>query len=200
MSPAFKVLPAELSMLNDLSIFAERWRWKRPFGDTEGDPHKHWPADPKAYYLYFPDDATFGKEMVSAAAVGEAAVPGEEMVEGFWTRGGGQGEVIVRALEPVRQIQVKAWAGSSGDDLQVRAGGATTTVSASPGSTAEAAVVPGPPFVYKDTFVYVLGFRSRRAGFIGTLSRQATGRRVGSFVTLTLDVDRRPAPPDAVRR
>ena len=49
-------------MLNDLSVFTEPWRKKQPYGDTEGDAHKHWPADPKAYYLYFLDDGTYGRK------------------------------------------------------------------------------------------------------------------------------------------
>ena len=56
---AFKVLPAELTMLNDLSVFTETWRKKRPFGFV-GNPER--PADPDAYFLYFLDDGTFGKE------------------------------------------------------------------------------------------------------------------------------------------
>ena len=47
-------------MLNDLAVFTEAWRKKQPYGDTEGDPRRHWPADPKAYYLYFMDDGTYG--------------------------------------------------------------------------------------------------------------------------------------------
>jgi hypothetical protein len=43
----FPHLPPELTMLNDLSVFTDAWRKKVPYGDTEGDAHKHWPADPK---------------------------------------------------------------------------------------------------------------------------------------------------------
>ena len=67
-------LPPELTMLNDLSVFTDAWRKKVPYGDTEGDAHKHWPADPKAYFLYFMDDGTYGKETRDGA-------------EGFWLRG-----------------------------------------------------------------------------------------------------------------
>ena len=49
-------------MLNDLAVFTEPGARSGPYGDTEGDAHKHWPADPKAYYLYFTDDGTYGKE------------------------------------------------------------------------------------------------------------------------------------------
>lgn len=196
MSLAFRQLPAELSMLNDLSIFAERWRWKRPFGDTEGDPHKHWPADPKAYYLYFPDDGTFGKEVVSAAAVG-ATASRQDTVEGFWTRGSAEAEILVRALEPVRQIRVRARGGPGGDTLEVRSRGSRATITPASGAEAEATVAPGTPFVYKDTFVYVLRLRSRGSGFLPGSLRETAGRRVGSFVRIALDVDRRLVAPGA---
>jgi hypothetical protein len=87
-SGPFLKLPAELTMLNDLSVFTEPWRKKRPYGDTEGDPHKGWPADPKAYFLYFFDAGTYGRETV-----------GEE--QGFRLRGAAPAEVVLRALEPV---------------------------------------------------------------------------------------------------
>ena len=200
MSAAFKLLPAELSMLNDLSIFAERWRWKRPFGDTEGDAHKNWPADPKAYYLYFPDDGTFGKETVAQTAMGDAAMgeaasdEGAEGVEGFWIRGGAAAEVILRALEPVREITVKALGGPAGDELTVATGGSNANLACASGMTAQAILKPPAPFVYKDSFVYVLQLRSRRGGFLPARALEAPARRVGAFVRITLEVDRRPRP------
>src|SRR4029453_9274570 len=90
----FRLLAPELTMLNDLAVFTELWRKKHPYGDTEGDPHKHWPADPKAYYLYFSDNGTYGREE-------------RDGVAGFWLRGGQPGEVILRALEPVRRVTVR---------------------------------------------------------------------------------------------
>ena len=59
LQPAFRALPAELTMLNDLSVFTEPWRKKRPFGFT-GDASRH--ADPDAYFLYFMDDGAWGRE------------------------------------------------------------------------------------------------------------------------------------------
>jgi hypothetical protein len=167
----FRALPAELEMLNDLAVFAERWRWKKPYGDTEGDPHKHWPADPKAYYLYFPDDGTYGRE----------ALGGQE---GFWLRGGASAEVFLRALEPVRSMRVRVTGGPAGDAVTER--GRDVTVG--PAETGEVEMTPGAPFVYKDSFVYVIRLRSRRAA----PEPGGTGRTLGSFVRIDLEVDRRP--------
>ncbi len=176
---AYRFLPAELSMLNDL--FSEAARKKQPVGDTEGDPHKHWPADPKAYYLYFPDDATFLRE-----AVGEAV--------GFWVKGGQDAEVIVRALEPVRRMNVRLTGGPSGDLVTIRTGAGVAESEVTPGGAAVVGLDPGRPFVYKDTFVYVVRLRSRRGGEIA--SPPEKGRRsVGAFVAIELDVANRRRPP-----
>src|SRR5207244_3973615 len=62
MRQPFRSFPAELTMLNDLSVFTDPWRKKRPVGNTEGDAPHDQPADPWAYYLYFPDDGTLGRD------------------------------------------------------------------------------------------------------------------------------------------
>jgi hypothetical protein len=177
LSRTFRALPAELEMLNDLAVFAERWRWKKPYGDTEGDAHKNWPADPKAYYLYFPDDGTYGRESLGAD-------------EGFWLRGRETAEVFLRALEPVTSMRVRVTGGPAGDAVTLRVGGAPQDVTVGPGETRETSLSPGAPFVYKDSFVYVVRLRSRRAAPEPT----PAARPLGSFVRIDLEVARRPRP------
>ena len=167
----FRQLPAELTMLNDLSIFTEAWRKKQVYGFM-GDPVKRWPADPAAYTLYFTDDGTWGKEVSSG-------------VEGFWIRGGGEAEVILRALDikRVRQVLLEARGGPAGDRLSCRMGAETAAVSLAPGDSAELAFSPRPGFPYYETYLYVLRCRSTSGG-VG-----ADGRSLGSFVTLRLVVE-----------
>ena len=174
LSRAFRALPAELEMLNDLAVFAERWRWKKPVGDTEGDAHRNWPADPKAYYLYFPDDGTYGRE----------AMAGQE---GFWLRGGQTAEVFLRALEPVTAMRFRVTGGPSGDDVTVRTGGGAQEVAVGAGETREVTLAPSSPFVYKDSFVYVLRLRSRRSG----PEPVPEARPLGAFVRVDLEVAKR---------
>jgi hypothetical protein len=171
----FRLLPAELTMLNDLSVFTEPWRKKRPYGDTEGDAHKGWPADPKAYWLYFFDEGAYGQEAV-----------GRE--QGFWLRGRGSSQVLLRALEPVRRMTVRVMGGPAGDDLSVRAGGASRHVVVGPGETRELTFEPGPGFAYYDSFLYPLRFRSARAA----PDPDAPQRTLGSFVGIALEVEKRP--------
>lgn len=170
MSPAFRTLPAELTMLNDLSVFTEPWRKKRPVGDTEGDAHRHWPADPRSYYLYFTDRGTWGRAEHLGAA-------------GFWLRGGERAEVLLRALEPVSLLTVRVTGGPVGDRVSVATGRATTTLEVAAGETQEAELRPGSPFVYKDSFVHVLRLRSTR----GSAGPEFPDRKLGAFVELRLE-------------
>ena len=173
----FRALPAELTMLNDLAVFTEPWRKKQPVGDTEGDRWRNWPADPKAYYLYFPDDGTYGREEGAGGS-------------GFWLRGGASAEVFLRALEPVRTMKVRVTGGPAGDDVTVRVGGRTGAVVVGPGESHDLRLGPGEGFVYKDSFVYVLNLTSRRGGRI--VGASGDPRELGAFVAITLEVRQRP--------
>jgi len=176
----FRVLPPELTMLNDLSVFTEAWRKKRPFGDTEGDPHRHWPADPTSYYLYFLDNGSYGKEDSREG-------------EGFWLRGGKGGEVVLRALEPIRRLSLHLSGGPDGDLVSVSMGGRAQTLSVGPGEEEMMTFEPGRGFPYYDTFLHLLRFRSRAA----VTGSDAAARPLGAFVRIVLDVDRRQRQPSA---
>jgi len=159
----FPHLPPELTMLNDLSVFTEAWRKKVPYGDTEGDAHKHWPADPKAYYLYFMDDGTRGKET-------------RDGIEGFGLHGP-RAELVLRALEPVRRIRVRLTGGAKGDRVAVRVCGREQVAQLAPNESRELVFEPGAGFPYYDTFLTVLNFESDPDGV---------------SVSIALEVDRRP--------
>lgn len=170
----FRRLPAELSMLNDLSIFGEPWRKKRPVGDTEGDPRTPGSADPTAYYLYFTDDGAYGREE-------------RDGVTGFWLRGGAPGEVLVRALEPVTRMTVTVTGGPVGDAVSVTVGGLSKQATLASGESRDLVFSPPRGFPYKDTFVHVVTFRSTLGGALPG----GDGRSLGSFVTVRLDVAKR---------
>ena len=172
----FRTLPPELTMLNDLAVFTELWRKKQSYGDTEGDPHRNWPADPRAYYLYFTDNGTYGREVLGDGA-------------GFWLRGGAPGEVLVRALEPVKRVTLRVVGGPAGDDVSMRIGVDAQRFQLKPGQVGEATFTPGAGFPYYDTFVHIVRMRSRR-GATGE-----DGRTLGSFVSISLETNRRPRPP-----
>jgi hypothetical protein len=165
---AFAALPAELTMLNDLSVFTEGWRKKRPFGFV-GNPLK--PADPDAYFLYFLDDGTFGKEEWAGRA-------------GFWLRSGASAEVVVRAfdLAPLERVVLRVAGGPLGDSVTARLGWRSTRLTVGPGQVVEADLPAGRGLRYYDTYLHVLRLRSRRGAPL------ADGRAVGAFVDLRLVV------------
>ena len=163
---AFRFLPAELTMLNDLSVFTETWRKKRPFGFV-GNPERG--ADPDAYFLYFMDDGTFGKEEWAGRA-------------GFWLRGGASAEVVLRAfdLAPVDRVVLRVAGGPLGDTVTARLGWRSRRVSVGPGQVAEVELPAGRGLRYYDTYLHVLRLESRRGAPL------ADGRVAGAFVDARL--------------
>jgi hypothetical protein len=166
MQGPFRLLPAELTMLNDLSAFTEPWRKKRPVGFT-GDASRH--ADADAYFLYFLDDGTWGREEWASRT-------------GFWLRGDATSEVVVRAfdLAPVERVAVRVRGGPRGGQVSVRHGLRTSRVSVGPGEERELDIAVGRGVRYYDTYLYVLRFESRRGAPL------PDGRVVGAFVDLRL--------------
>jgi hypothetical protein len=170
-SGPFRALPVELTMLNDLSVFTEPWRKKQVYGFL-GDPVKHWPADPTAYTLYFTDDGTWGKESHGG-------------MEGFWIRGGAPAEIILRALDikPVRRVVLEAQGGPAGDRLSCRIRTEERSMVLTPEGSGGATFAPHRGFPYYETFLYVVRCRSSDGG------TGPDGRRLGSFVSLRLEVE-----------
>jgi hypothetical protein len=164
----FRLLPAELTMLNDLSVFTEPWRKKRPFGFA-GNAERH--ADPDAYNLYFLDDGTYGKEVFGGRT-------------GFWLRAGKRAELVVRAfdLAPVDRIVVRVTGGPMGDIVSVRQGGTRHRLAVGPGQTREVALPVGRGLRYYDTYLHVLHLSSRRGAPL------PDGRAVGAFVEIRLEM------------
>jgi hypothetical protein len=144
---AFRVFPPELTMLNDLALFTEPWRKKQPYGDTEGDAHRNWPADPKAYYLYFLDNGTKGRQSRAG-------------VEGFTIEPSAGAEVILRALEPVRQVTVRLHSDGPGGAVKVHVGGEGVTAELPANGGASVTFAPGAGFQHYDTFLYQAWFES----------------------------------------
>ena len=104
---AFRAFPLELTMLGDLSIFTDVWRKRRPYHHPER--RERHADEPAPYYLWFPDDGTYGQESSFAE-------------EGFWLRGGQGADVVVQALRSPGSIRLRVTAGPAGDIVTVRLG------------------------------------------------------------------------------
>jgi hypothetical protein len=170
---AFRVLPTEITMLGDLSVFTDVWRKHRPYNAPGGDPARRPPGAPPSYFLWFLDDATFGQE----SSFGE---------EGFWLRGGESGDVVLQALAPAARIRLVVTAGPAGDIVTVRLGPDRQRLVLPPLKAREV-VLEGPraALSYYGTSLYPLRLGSR---YCGTSPNDP--RMLGSFVYIEL-TDRR---------
>jgi hypothetical protein len=167
---AFRVLPAELTMLGDLSVFTDVWRKRRPYNAPGGDPARRPVGAPPPYFLWFLDDGTFGQE----SSFGE---------EGFWLRGGADAEVVLQALATVRTIRLVVTAGPAGDIVTARLGRDRQRLVMGPLETRRLAFAPGArPVGYYGSELYDLRFGSR---FGSPTERDP--RRLGSFVRIVLE-------------
>ncbi len=167
-----RALPLELTMLNDLGFCSDPWRKKQPFGDPEGQLGR--PADPRAYWLYFPDDGTYGKEVVAGR-------------EGFWLRRGHRAELVLRALEPVERVVLRLNGGPLGDVVRIQAGGAVATLPLRRDQPVERAFPPGRAYPFYLSQVHTLHLESQGAEMPG-LAPQGDPRRLGAFVSLELEL------------
>jgi hypothetical protein len=163
------VLPAEITMLGDLSVFTDVWRKHRPYNAPGGDPGRRAPGAPPSYFLWFLDDATFGQE----SSFGK---------EGFWLRGGAVGDVVLQALVPPARIRVAVTAGPGGDIVTVRLGRDRRRLVLPPLRTQEVAFDgPRPALGYYGTALYPFRLASRYGG-----STTQDPRTLGSFVYIEL--------------
>jgi hypothetical protein len=179
-------LRAERAMLNDLSLCTDAWRKKQAYDDVEGDPPIHRPGSHHGYWLYFPDDGTFGRE-----AIPGMHLPDGEPMEGYRVRRGSRTEVLLRANEPVDWIDVTFFGTGSGDDVEIDAGGEAVRTRVPTVGSVDVRVYPGAPVMYYDSFVYSVHARSRASAGPADAS---TGRAPHTLVRLALHVSPRPKP------
>ena len=167
---AFRVLPAEITMLGDLSVFVDIWRKRRPYNAPGGDPSRRQPGSPPPYFLWFLDDGTFGQETSFGA-------------EGFWLREGQSAEVVLQAVARPSRIRLAVTAGPAGDVVTVRLARARQRLVLAPMHRREIAFdSPEPALGYYGTSLFRLRFASRLGG-----EAEGDRRRLGSFVEVVLE-------------
>jgi hypothetical protein len=157
-SPAngpFTYLRAELAMLNDLSFCTDAWRKKQPYDDVEGDAPIHRSGSRHGYWLYFPDDGTFGREAIPGMTLADG-----EPMEGYRVKRGLGTEALLRANEPVDWIDVTLFGGRSADEIEIRAGGEAQRAVVPAAGSVTLRIHPGSPVMYYDSFVYSVRARS----------------------------------------
>jgi hypothetical protein len=168
----FTYLPAELTMLNDLSFNIEAWRKKQSIGDT-GDAGKGWPAEPNAYWLYFPDDGTWGKETLDGQ-------------QGFRLKPGRRTEVLLRAQAQVWWAEIRVSGLDAGESVTASLDGESRALGATPEGAAVARFEPGPGLLYYNTRVHTLRLRA-------TPRASEVTREAAPFVRVRIETGAGPA-------
>jgi hypothetical protein len=164
---AFRVFPLELTMLGDLSIFTDVWRKRRPYNHPERADRT--PGEPAPYYLWFPDDGTFGQE----SSFGE---------EGFWLKGGESADVVVQALRTPASLRLRVTAGPAGDIVTVRLGRERKRIVLNSLRSQEVSfVAEGRALGYYQTSLFLLKLGSRFGG-----GSEQDPRPLGAFVRIDL--------------
>ena len=125
-----RLLPVELTNVNDLPLRTDRSRVMIWYGETATNP---------GFQVYYLDDNSYLRELDAS----------------FWTRGGTRAEIIVkvpgesvRSL-PVRRLHLTLQAGPVATDVEVRIGGRRERVSLPAGATREVSLPLGPGVPYK---------------------------------------------------
>jgi hypothetical protein len=168
-----RLLPIELTLLNDLPVAADIDRARRSLG---GDP-------PVA--AYFPDDGAYLPEGDS-----------------FWVRGGSRADVVLRAPAPpgsdgspvphrIRRLSLQVTNGAAPNRMTVSAGLRRVTFDLKPGETRAVDIepaggVPYRPSIYPTNYVYTFSV-STSAGFVPFLEEPGStdSRYLGALVKVT---------------
>ncbi len=176
----FRLLPVELSLLNDLPVNVNPPRIKQPLA---GDP---------PILAYFLDDNAYAREG-----------------EWFWVRGGSRAELILRApARPrpdgqgwdslrLRGLFVEVRTGDAASRVVVRSGGNRASLDLGPQASAGIRVVPGPGLPYRavpgqpTNYVYAVSVSST-GGFVPMFTAGSRdSRHLGAMVRLVPDYDSR---------
>ena len=97
-SGPLRLLPVELTLINDLPVNTEPQHARLWFGDTgQGDP---------GFLVYFLDDNAFDRESDKS----------------FWTRGRARSEFIIKTDRPIRRAKFTLTAGAVATDVRVAIG------------------------------------------------------------------------------
>ena len=151
----FKLLPAELSQLNDLPI------------NTNPKARKVALQRPARYWVYFLDDNTYLRE-----------------AGGFWIRGSSTAEVVLRSEKELERIIVRIKNGQVDNRIKARVGWHSKSLSLKRRAMVDMAFQTGRGFKYGETYLYRVYITSK-AGFIPKHYTPAhpDNRYLGCFAT-----------------
>ena len=120
-----RLLPVELTLLNDLPVNTDPDHFRLWFGDTgQGDP---------GFLVYFLDDNAYGREADRS----------------FWTRGRSRAEFIIKTDRPIRRAIFNLSSGPGPVDVTISIEGRTQRVHMTPNDTQQVTFTMPPGFQYE---------------------------------------------------
>lgn len=120
-----RLLPVELTLLNDLPVNTDPDHFRLWFGDTgQGDP---------GFLVYFLDDHAYTREADRS----------------FWTRGRSRAEFIIKTDRPIRRATFNLTAGPVPVDVTINLAGRTQRVQMAAGAAAQVTFAMPPGFPYE---------------------------------------------------
>lgn len=155
----FKLLPAELTQLNDLPI------------NTNPHARKVALSQPAQFYLYFLDDNTYFRE-----------------AGGFWIRGSATAELILRSEKKLNKIIITVKNSKVDNEIKARIGWHSQRASLKTRKKVDMVFKAGRAIKYGETYLYRITIASQE-GFIPKRYVQASpdNRYLGCFVTIEVE-------------
>ncbi len=135
-SGPLRVLPVELTLVNDLPINTNLARVRVPFGEQ------------RRFQIYFLDDNAYAREENS-----------------FWVRGDSTAEMLVKSAEPASRLLLTLATGDVGVRATVRVAGQTRTSDVPPAQIHQLSLPLDGGFPYQGTRVWLVSIRSK-GGFV----------------------------------
>ncbi len=159
-----RLLPVELTMVNDLPINTDSSRVRIWFGDGGG-------ANDPGFQIYFLDDNAFGRE------------PDKSL----WVRGESRAEFLIKTDRPMKRLVLMLKAGPVATTVKASVGGRSQEAALSPGDSQQVTFALDPGFWYQArAFVWVVSISSSD-GFVPIFHGQDTDTRfLGVSVRPTL--------------
>jgi hypothetical protein len=124
-SGPLRLLPVELTLLNDVPLATDPSRSRVWFGDLgQGDP---------GFLLSFLDDNAYGKEEDKS----------------FWVRGESRAELVIKTDRPMRKAVFTIAAGPVAADVKITIAGRSQSVHLEPGQSTEVSMAMPPGLLYE---------------------------------------------------
>ena len=154
-SGPLRILPVELSNVNDLPIMTNGARVRQWFGDNPGEGDL-------GFQVYFLDQNTYGKE--------------SESEKSFWVKGESRAEILVKVDREMKRLVLNVTAGPVPTEIVAEVSGRSQRVALPAGGQQQLIFNLGPGYPYEGRWVWTASVSSS-AGFVPMFHEPSTDTR-----------------------